>query len=144
MHLKAGKDYVGVGVGAAIYNDEEKLFLAERGPKAKNEAGKWEFPGGSVEFGETLEAALTREIREEYGFTIEVIELLHVVDHLIPEEGQHWVSPTFICKYKTGTPQILEPEKCSQIGWFSIEEIEQKKLSLATLPDIKFLKERKK
>ena len=117
--MKRGVDYIGVGVGAIIVDEQGRLFLARRGPKAKNERGLWEFPGGSVELGERLADALRREIREEYGVEIEVGELLDVVDHILPEEGQHWVSPTFICRITSGEPVIREPEKCSGIGWFS-------------------------
>jgi len=113
-----GIDYIGVGVGALIVNPKGRVFLAKRGIKAKNERGLWEFPGGSVEFGETLSQSLTREMQEEYGITIRVIQLLDVVDHILPDEGQHWVSPSFICEIESGEPTILEPEKCSEIGWF--------------------------
>jgi len=117
--MRRGTDYIGVGVGAIIVDERGRLFLARRGPNAKNERGLWEFPGGSVELGERLAGALRREIREEYGVEIEVGELLDVVDHILPDEGQHWVSPTFICRITSGEPVIREPEKCSDIGWFS-------------------------
>jgi len=93
--MKRGFDYIGVGVGAILVDGEGRLFLSRRGPLAKNERGLWEFPGGSVEFGEKLADALAREMREEYGIEIAVGELLDVVDHILPDEGQHWVSPTF-------------------------------------------------
>jgi 8-oxo-dGTP diphosphatase len=121
--MRRGIDYIGVGVGALIVDGQGRLFLARRGPQAKNERGLWEFPGGSVEFGETLRAALRREIHEEFGIVIEVGELLDVVDHLLPDEGQHWVSPTFLCRLVAGEPQIQEPEKCTAIGWFHLDEI---------------------
>lgn len=44
--------------------------------------------------GEALKAALVREIAEEYGVTIEAVAMLTVTDHILPEEGQHWVSPS--------------------------------------------------
>ena len=116
--MKRGIDYIGVGVGAVMVNERGQVFMARRGPSAKNERGLWEFPGGSVEFGETLAAALTREMREEYGVEIQVGALLDVVDHILPEEGQHWVSPSYICTIASGEPRILEPEKCTEIGWF--------------------------
>jgi 8-oxo-dGTP diphosphatase len=121
--MKRGIDYIGVGVGAIIVANDGRLFLARRGPKAKNERGLWEFPGGSVEFGETLAEALKREMREEFGIEISVGELLDVVDHILPEEGQHWVSPAFICSIASGEPLIQEPEKCAEIGWFLPEAI---------------------
>jgi 8-oxo-dGTP diphosphatase len=122
-HMKRGIDYIGVGVGAVIVNDQGQLFLARRGPQAKNERGLWEFPGGSVEFGETLADALRREIREEYGVEIEVGELLDVADHILPDEGQHWVSPSFICTITSGEPTIRETAKCTEIGWFALDEM---------------------
>jgi len=121
--MKRGVDYIGVGVGAVIVDAAGRLFLAKRGTKARNERGLWEFPGGSVEFGETLAAALQREMREEYGIEIAVGELLDVVDHILPDEGQHWVSPAFICSIVSGEPIIQEPEKCSEIGWFLPEDL---------------------
>jgi len=119
--MRRGIDYIGVGVGAIIVDDEGRLFLARRGEKAKNERGLWEFPGGGVEFGERLRDTLAREIREEYGVAIEVGDLLTVTDHILPDEGQHWVSPSYICRVIAGTPAILEPDKCSAIGWFTLD-----------------------
>ena len=117
-----GVDYIGVGVGAIIVNEDGYIFLARRGPNAKNERGLWEFPGGSVEFGETLSQALQREMLEEYGIEIIVGELVDVVDHILPQEKQHWVSPTYICKIKSGVPNIQEPKKCVDIQWFDVNQ----------------------
>lgn len=121
--MRRGTDYIGVGVGALIVNEKGEVFLSLRGPEAKNERGLWEFPGGAVEFGETLAAALQREMREEYGIEIAVGELLDVVDHILPEEHQHWVSPTFLCTITSGTPVIRETGKCAAIGWFALEVV---------------------
>lgn len=121
--MRRGIDYIGVGVGAIIRDDQGRVFLAKRGPQAKNERGLWEFPGGAVEFGETLRDALAREIREEYGIVIRVEDLLTVTDHILPDERQHWVSPSFICRILEGTPTIREPEKCSAIGWFALDDM---------------------
>lgn len=138
--MRKGIDYIGVGVGAAIFNDEGKILLSLRGKEAKNEKGKWEIPGGSVEFGETFKKALKREIKEEIGVEIEIIKLLYICDHIIPEEHQHWVSPTFVCKITKGTPKVLEPKKCEKIGWFSIQEAQKLPLSIITKHDIYLLK----
>ncbi len=130
--MRKGIDYIGVGVGAIILNSDKKIFLAKRGRESRNERFRWEFPGGSVEFGENVKDALIREIREEYGFDIVIYRLLDVVDHIIPSEGQHWVSPTYLCRYADGTPQILEPHKCDKIGWFSLDDIPVNSLTIAS------------
>lgn len=121
--MKRSVDYIGVGVGAVIVDERGRLFLARRGPKTKNERGLWEFPGGSVEMGETLAEALRREMREEYGVEIEVGKLLDVVDHILPDEGQHWVSPAFVCALSSGEPTIREAAKCTAIAWFAPDEM---------------------
>jgi 8-oxo-dGTP diphosphatase len=121
--MRRGVDYIGVGVGAIIVNDDGHVFLARRGEKARNERGLWEFPGGSVEFGETLRDALIREIREEFGITIAVGPMLTVTDHILPAEGQHWVSPSFVCRVVQDEPVIMEPEKCAEIGWFALDSV---------------------
>lgn len=120
---RIGFDVIGVGVGAMIFNDQGEVFLAQRGPQAKNERGTWEFPGGGVEFGEKLIDAIQREIHEEYGMVIAVEALLGVDDHILPDEGQHWVSPTYIARHVSGQPRILEPGKCAAIGWFSLDAL---------------------
>ncbi len=130
--MKKGIDYIGVGVGAVIFNSQGRVFLAKRGRDARNESGKWEFPGGAVEFGETLEHALCREVREEFGFEIKVQALLDVVDHLIPAEKQHWISPTFLCRITQGSPTIREPHKCDAIGWYALDEMPEDQLTIAS------------
>lgn len=121
--LKQGRDYVGVGVGAIVLNDAGQVFLSQRGEKATNERETWEFPGGKVHFGETMHGTLIREFMEEYGMTIKIIELLSVDDHILEDEGQHWVSPTYIAQSTGAEPQILEPHKCRAIGWFDLDDL---------------------
>ena len=140
--MKKGIDYIGVGAGAIIFNKDGKVFLAKRGAEARNEKHRWEFPGGSVEFGETLENALVREIREEYGFVIEVVQLLDVVNHILHEEKQHWVSPTYLCRYKNGKPCIKEPNKCDEIGWFSLDQLPENELTIASRKSLENLRKK--
>jgi mutator protein MutT len=140
--MTKGIDYIGVGVGAAIFDQDGKMFITKRGEKAKNERGKWEIPGGSVEFGETFEQAVKREMMEELGIEIEVLELLGICDHLIPDEHQHWVAPTFLCRITKGKPKILEPEKCAEIGWFTLEEAKKLPLSIVTTFNIEQLEKK--
>ena len=118
MGATPGRDHIGVGVGAMVLDGTGRVFLARRGPAARNEAGCWEFPGGMVDFGETCAEAVRREFAEEYGMTIEILRLLGVCDHILVEEGQHWVSPAYLARHVGGTPTIREPDKCTDMGWF--------------------------
>jgi len=133
---KKGVDYIGVSAGALILNDRGEIFLSKRSMNTKNERGCWETPGGSVEFGETLEECVRREIMEEYGAEIEILEQWPAEDHIIPTDGQHWVATTFLAKFKPSEePRVMEPDKCDGIGWFSPASMPEN-LSIITKLDL--------
>lgn len=134
--MKPGIDFIGVAVGAVVLNEKGMVLLAKRSQTAKNEKGCWENPGGSVEFGEGLEEAIRWEVREELGIEIDLLKQLPAADHFIPEEGQHWVTTTFIVRIRSGDlPKIMEPAKCDEIGWFSLNNL-PRPLSLITKIDL--------
>lgn len=134
--MKAGVDYIGISVGALIFNDEGKILLCKRSQHAKNERGCWEAPGGAVEFGETLTHAIAREMQEELEIELIITTQLPAADHIIPDDHQHWVPTSFICKIKNGKePKIMEPTKCDAIGWFSLDALPSP-LSIITKIDL--------
>ncbi|MCE9679880.1 8-oxo-dGTP diphosphatase MutT [Shewanella sp. AS1] len=74
--------HVAVGV---ILNSNNQVLLAKR-PQNLHQGGKWEFPGGKVETGETTSQALVRELKEEVNLTIELTEPLMVISHDYPDK----------------------------------------------------------
>ena len=136
--MKPGLDYIGVSVGALIFNDKNQVLLTKRSQQAKNERGCWEAPGGVVNFGETLEAAIRREMKEELGVEIEILKQHPAKNHLLPEEKQHWDASLFEAKHKSGEkPKILELEKCDAISWFDLDKLPSP-LSIITKQDIAY------
>ena len=109
----------GLGCGALIERNG-KILLIKR-LKAP-EAGHWSFVGGKVDFGETSRAALIREVWEEVGVTVQLGDLVLLVEtpHI---EGQHWVSPVYHATIIAGEPQNLEPEKIGAVGWFALDAL---------------------
>jgi 8-oxo-dGTP diphosphatase len=87
-----------VGVGAVIV-DAGKVVLVKR--RYEPLAGRWSLPGGTLEVGETLKAAVIREMREETGLDVEVGPLLEVFDRIITDEAQrvryHFVLVDYLC-----------------------------------------------
>lgn len=128
--MKKSKQIDGVGVGAVIFDENNRLFLAKRGEKARSERGRWECPGGGLEHFESFKTAIEREFKEEYGAEVKFIKTLGVLNHIIPSENKHWVAIPALCKLKKGTPKILEPEKCAEIGWFTFSEMKKMPLSV--------------
>lgn len=121
--LKKGIDFIGVGCGTLIVNENNETLLMKRGGDSKNETGVWSQPGGSVEFGKKIKDAIKREVKEEFGVTIELQNLLATTDHIISDENQHWVSTSYLGKIVSGEPKNLEPEKCLEIKWFSFDNL---------------------
>jgi len=93
-----------VGVGAVIV-DDGRVLLVRRGHEPLK--GRWSIPGGVVEVGETLEAAVAREVREETGLDVEVGTLIDVLDRIRPApDGRmlyHYVLIDFLCRPAGGT-----------------------------------------
>lgn len=67
-----------IGVAGILVDDKRRVLLGQRG-KAPNQ-GLWAFPGGHLEYGESIEGALQREFREETGLHIRVGPLLYVAE----------------------------------------------------------------
>jgi len=93
--LEKGRDYLGVGVGAIVVDRGRVLLLKRR---KEPEAGCWGIQGGAVEFGEPIEDAVKRELKEELSVEVELVALLGVTDHILPHAGVHWVSPVFLAR----------------------------------------------
>jgi mutator protein MutT len=107
-----------IGV-AVIWNNQGQILIDRRRPEGVL-GGLWEFPGGKIEPGETVEECIKREIQEELGITIEVGEHLitinHVYTHLEVTLNVHH------CRHLTGVPQPIE---CDEIRWVTLDEIDQ-------------------
>ena len=105
-------------VVAALIRDENRVLLCRR-PEEKAQGGKWEFPGGKIEPGETGEAALKRECREELDVTLAVGHALADVTQDYPGRTVHLT--LYEARIASGTPRKLEH---SEIRWVLPEEIE--------------------
>ncbi|MBI2623336.1 MAG: NUDIX domain-containing protein [Candidatus Liptonbacteria bacterium] len=118
---QAGKDYIGVGCGALIVNARGETLLLKR--KSRNEIGMWCKPGGAVEYGETVEDAVRREVREEFGVEIELLEPLGFTNQILSKEKEHWVAFHFLARITKGVPKNMEPDKTETFGWFPINKL---------------------
>lgn len=110
-----------VGVGALITDDDGRVLLVQR--RREPEAGCWGFPGGKVDFGETLRAACAREIAEELGVEIAVDEVIRLIDQIDFVAGMHWVAPVYRCRILAGEAANREPQAIAAIGWFAADAL---------------------
>lgn len=99
-----------VGVGGVVIADGRALLI-RRGTEPLK--GEWSIPGGLVELGETLEAGVLRELREETGLEVRVLELIEIFERILREDGAspearpryHFVIADYLCERTGGTPQ---------------------------------------
>ncbi|NBB47668.1 NUDIX domain-containing protein [Rhizobium sp. CRIBSB] len=117
-----GLDFPGLGVGLAILRDG-KLLLCKR-MKAP-EAGHWNIVGGKVDHMEPAELAARREAEEETGLSIGSIRYIGVTEQRIDADRQHWVSLLYVTEDTSGEPQLTEPDKLSEIGFFDLDDLPQ-------------------
>ena len=108
-----------VGVGVMILK-EGKILLAQR--KGSHGAGKYAFPGGHLEHGESFADCAIRETREEAGIEITNVRFQFVANliHYLPK---HYTHIGMIADWKAGEPQVLEPEKSESWGWYALDAV---------------------
>jgi mutator protein MutT len=111
-----------IGV-AAVVIENNRIALVRRGrPPAY---GEWSLPGGAVELGETLEKAVVREVSEEIGLEVEVLELVAVLDRIfLDKDGQvqfHYLLLDFLCR-KTGGKLLASSDaiSCAQVPFSAL------------------------
>ena len=106
---------VGVGVGVIVVRDN-RILLGKR--LGKLGYGTWGFPGGGLEFKETVEECSKRELKEETGMTAEYFRKVHFDTNFHPEENYHCVTLFTEALGVRGEPLVCEPNKCSEWRWF--------------------------
>lgn len=123
-----------IGV-AVIWNDQEQILIDRRRAGGAM-GGLWEFPGGKIEPGETVEECIQREIYEELGIEIAVEEHLITIDHTYTE--LRVTLTVHHCRHLTGIPQALE---CDEIRWVSLADLEHFAFPKANVQIISALKQ---
>ncbi|MEV6305214.1 NUDIX domain-containing protein [Actinoplanes sp. NPDC051861] len=94
-----------------------RILLARRSRAARDEPGAWDCGAGALEFGESFEDAVRREVAEEYSVTPREITQLGVRNVIRPES--HWVAIVFAVRVDPEAARIGEPHKFDELGWFS-------------------------
>ena len=109
-------------VGALVFNPAGKLLLM----KSHKWHNQFVVPGGHIELGETMEAALRREISEETALSIRDIEFVSlqefIFDQAFHEEGRHFIFIDFMCQTDAGEDDVVLNDEAEEYVWVSVDE----------------------
>lgn len=105
---------------AGLIIRERRLLLVRN---AKYSVGRIEPPGGKVEAGETRECALAREVAEETGLVVQSQSYFGAYKTDSPEGA--FIVHTYLCVVAEGEPEVREPEKTPEVGWYTAEELKE-------------------
>jgi 8-oxo-dGTP diphosphatase len=116
-----------VAVGAVIL-DGDRVLLVKRGQEPLK--GEWSLPGGAVESGETLDAALAREVREETCLDIVVGQVVEVLDSIrrdaLGRAEYHYIIIDYACRVRPGTSKLAAcGSDAADVDWVPVQDLQR-------------------
>ena len=124
-NLIKGVDHVGVCVVYFCHDGKGEFVMAKRNSNTRDEHGRWDIGGGGLEFGETIDQTIRKEIQEEYCTNVFNYEFLGYRDVHRVHDGKptHWIALDFKVRIDREKVQIGEPHKFDEIRWFTLNKI---------------------
>ncbi len=122
---------------AALIDVDGRVLLAQR-PAGKSMAGQWEFPGGKLQPGETPEAALVRELREELGIAVGESCLAPLAFASHDYDSFHLLMPLYACRQWRG---MVEPCEGQRLAWVAPARLADYPMPPADLPLVALLRD---
>lgn len=119
MSLKAEEIYPSVGITILIFRDD-KVLLGKR--KGSHAAGEWAFPGGSMEYMESIRETVHREVKEETNMIVGEPEFVRLYNHR-EYSPKHFIDIAVRVPWVAGDPIVREPEKCEGWEWFTLDNL---------------------
>jgi len=141
--MKKGVNYIGIAVAFLCHDGRGNYVMHRRNENCRDEHGCWDFGGGGVDVGESIENCLQREVREEFG--VDILES-HFLGHREIFRNQAEVPTHWICFYyqvHVDREKVVnnEPEKHDELGWFRFDNLPQP-LHSAIKKDIEMYKDK--
>jgi len=121
-----------VGVGALIFR-RDRVLLAQRGKPPR--MGAWSLPGGAVEVGESLDAAVRREVREETGLAVKPLKVFQVFERIMRDAAgapeYHYVLIDYVCRVTGG--ELCAGDDACRVEWVRRRDLHELDITEGTL-----------
>jgi len=123
--MKKGEDYTGVVITFCCHDGKGNYVFDKRGVNARDEQGTWETGGGGLEFRDTIEDTIRKEVTEEYGTDVISYEFLGYRDVHREQKGKntHWVALDFKVLVDPTKVKNGEPHKFDEVTWFRMNAL---------------------
>lgn len=123
--MKRGEDFVGVSVVYFCHDGKGNILFNKRGKNCRDEHGTWDIGGGRLEFGDTVENTLRKEITEEYSTDVLEFEFLGYRDVHREQGGKktHWIALDFKVLVNREMAKNGEPHKFDAVEWFTLQNL---------------------
>lgn len=119
---------VGVGFGLMLLRDGKVLLGRRHEDPAKADSdlhgeGSWTMPGGGMEYGESFEKTIIRELEEETSIKVkkEDLKLISITNDIGTEA--HYITIGFLCEKFEGEAQVMEPDEITEWQWFDLNNL---------------------
>jgi 8-oxo-dGTP diphosphatase len=109
-----------IGVGVCVIKDGKVLFGKRKNAHGE---GSWCFPGGHLEWNESIEECAKREVLEETWLSIKDLRFGPYTNDIFEKENKHYVTLFVIADYDSGELKLMEPEKCERWNWFDWKKL---------------------
>lgn len=113
---------------------DKKILILKRSDHIESRGGTWEFPGGGVNFGESLEEALKREVYEETRLSVKVDKPIYAWS-IIKDENKQVIGIHLLCEMIGNERIILSDEHCNY-AWVTIDKLETYTMSPCIVEDL--------
>ncbi len=124
-------------IGVAVIKNQQGKILIDRRKQSGEMGGLWEFPGGKIELGETVEECIQREVKEELDIEIAVGDRLTTITHTY--KTFNVTLYVHDCQYLSGQAKTLE---CEEIQWVKPAQMNQYRFPSANIQIINLLQQR--
>jgi 8-oxo-dGTP diphosphatase len=120
-----GTDYIGSAAVTLCHDGEGRYLLGLRSNTCRDEHNRWDPIGsGGIEFGDSVEETIYKEVKEECGADVLEIEFLGHREVFREYKGKktHWIQFDHLVRINPGQVRITEPDKCLELRWCKLDE----------------------